>query len=97
MIYNAAKKLSASRLTTVRPRTFGANIATRKVSAKVSTKDLMTGLWETPWEIRIPDAALQNPMQTFRFASVNVGSLTGRSVEVFDMLKRRKVDGAELQ
>ena len=35
-------------------------------------------------------------MQTFRFASVNVGSLTGRSVEVFDMLKRRKVDGAAL-
>ena len=80
------------------PRTIGANSTTGKeMSVSVSKGDLMTDPGKTFRETRIPDATSRKLKQTLRFATANVGSLTGRSAEVVDMLYRRKVDVAGLQ
>ena len=75
------------------PRTVGANKVTGKeVSVQFSRRGLMTDLGKTSRETRNPDAALQNSVQTLRFASANIGTLVGRSGEVVDMLNRRMVE-----
>ena len=51
---------------------------------------------KTPWETRVSDKAFRNPMQTLRFVLVNVGLLIEKSVELVDMMNRRKVDVAGL-
>ena len=69
----------------------------KEVSEQLRRRGLMTDPGKDPWETRNPDAALRNSVQTLRFASANVGTLSGKSAEVADMLHRRRVDVAGLQ
>ncbi len=81
------------------PRAWRANKASRKkLNLKASMDKLMTSPGKTFKETRQIDNILTRKSQAkIRLATVNVGSLVGRSVEVVETLGRRKVNIVALQ
>ena len=64
------------------------------MSAKVSER--LNDGQENQRGARILDVVLRNPMRIVRFASADVGSLTGRSVAVVNAMNRKNMNAAEL-
>ena len=81
------------------PRALRANRNTRKkLSLKTNTAKSMTPSGKTYKETRrIEETLARKPQARLRFASINVGTLIGRSAEVTETLGRRNVDVAALQ
>ena len=67
------------------------------MSVDVNRADIMTDSGKPLRETRTPDNAVRNLLRTLILATVNNGSMVGRSSEVVDMLCRSKVDVAGLQ
>ena len=81
------------------PRVLRANRVTRKKpNMKMSKVKPMTTAGKAPWESSGVEEKLTRKSQAkFRMATVNVGSMVGRSAEVTERLGRRNVDIAALQ
>lgn len=80
------------------PRATRANRVTRKKPIPKKSKiDEMTVFGKTQWETRQSDGSVRNSQATLRMATVNAGTMVGRSAEVAETLGRRKVDIAALQ
>ena len=81
------------------PRVQRANRATRKkLNIETDKVKLMTTPAKAPWESRRIEGNLAGKSQVkLRLATVNVGSMVGRSAEVTETIERRNMDVVALQ